>query len=354
MGAGGKERRLVELLLALKSMADIEFELVVMSNDIHYSDLSDSGIIIHKIIRGRKKDFSAFRKFYIHIKKYRPDIVHCWDSMTAIYVALPCLLLDCKLVNGMVIDTPARRRVFNKHFIRAKLTFPFSKVVVGNSMAGLDGYKVPVKKRVLIPNGFNFKRISNLKNEEAVRRDLGISTRFIVGMVAAYSELKDYPTYYNAALHVLDKRNDVTFLAVGADTDSMESFRLIDKKNINNFRLLGKQSDIESLVNAMDIGILSTFSEGLSNAILEYMALGKPVIATYGGGTDEIVDNNNSGFLIHQSSPEEMADKIELLLNEPGLRQSMGLKGRERVKNGFTIELMVDKYLNLYSGLLDN
>jgi glycosyltransferase involved in cell wall biosynthesis len=354
LGAGGKERRLVELLLALKSMADIQFELVVMSNDIHYKDLEGSGIIIRKIIRSRRKDVSVFRKFYVLIKEYEPDIVHCWDSMTAIYVALPCLLLDCKLVNGMVIDTPARRRVFNKHFIRAKLTFPFSKVVVGNSMAGLVSYQVPAKKRVLIPNGFNFERISDLKNEETIRKDLGVTTRYIVGMVAAYSKLKDYTTFYNAAQQILDKRNDVTFLAVGADTDSTESFRQIDKKHLDNFRLLGKQSNVESLINAMDIGILSTFSEGLSNAVLEYMALGKPVIATYGGGTGEIVDNNNSGFLIQQSNPEEMAGKIELLLNEPDLRHTMGVKGRERVKDGFTIELMVNKYLSLYSGLLSN
>ncbi|MRS03581.1 glycosyltransferase, partial [bacterium] len=321
LGAGGKERRLVELLLALKSMADIEFELVVMSNDIHYGDLTDSGIIIRKIIRKRKKDVSVFRRFYVHIKKYGPDIVHCWDSMTAIYVALPCLLLGCKLVNGMVIDAPRKQRIFNKHFVRAKLTFPFSEVVVGNSRAGLEGYKVPVKKRALIRNGFNFKRISNLKNKDDVRRDLGVSTIFIVGMVAAYSKLKDYTTYFNAAQRVLDKRNDVTFIAVGADTDSREALQHIDKKHADNFRLLGKQSDVESLVNAMDIGILSTFSEGLSNAILEYMALGKPVIATCGGGTSEIVDNNNSGFLIHQSSPDEMAEKIDLLLNESGIRQ---------------------------------
>jgi glycosyltransferase involved in cell wall biosynthesis len=61
------------------------------------------------------------------------------------------------------------------------------------------------------------------------------------------------------------------------------------------------------------IFVLSTFSEGISNSVLEYMALGKPVIATSGGGTGELVLDNTTGYLIRQSDPEELAEKMELL-----------------------------------------
>ena len=72
--------------------------------------------------------------------------------------------------------------------------------------------------------------------------------------------------------------------------------------------MLGIRSGIESLISAMDICVLSTFTEGISNSILEYMALEKPVIATAGGGTNEIVIDNKTGFLIKQSNPEELAE----------------------------------------------
>ena len=98
----------------------------------------------------------------------------------------------------------------------------------------------------------------------------------------------------------------------------------------------------------MDICVLSTFTEGVSNSILEYMALEKPVIATSGGGTNEIVKDNQSGFLISVSDPWKLAEKAELLLNDNDLRRSMGLAGKEIVRQDFSIDTMVDKYISIY------
>jgi glycosyltransferase involved in cell wall biosynthesis len=349
LGSGGKERRLTELLKALGSRQEINFELVVMSEEIHYREILDLGINIHKIIRRTKKDFSVFGRFYKIIKDYKPEIVHSWDSMTAFYVAPLSRLLSFKLINGMVIDSPVRQNIFNKHWVRAKLTFPFSHVVVGNSQAGLNAYRAPVARSIVIHNGFNFDRIKELEEKIIIRQELNIITDYTVGMVASFWEQKDYPTYFSAAQLLLKKRRDVTFLAIGNNTDSVESKKLVEQKNSENFRLLGKKTRIESYINVMDICILSTFTEGLSNAILEYMAMGKPVIATRGGGTDEIVRVNKTGFLVNPSSPVELAEKMEILLNDTALRQSMGLAGTERILAEFTIDHMVKEYLEIYA-----
>ena len=77
-------------------------------------------------------------------------------------------------------------------------------------------------------------------------------------MVAAFSEFKDYKTYYSAACIVLTKRHDVTFLAIGNNTDSIDSQKLVDKQFRDDyFRFLGKKSDIESYINMIDVGVLS-------------------------------------------------------------------------------------------------
>ena len=83
----------------IKLKPNIEFELVVMSNEIHYKEVFNWGIKIHYLIRKTKKDLSVFNKFYKICKQYNPDIVHCWDSMTAIYTIPACKLLNIKLVN---------------------------------------------------------------------------------------------------------------------------------------------------------------------------------------------------------------------------------------------------------------
>lgn len=354
MTAGGKERRLMELMKALKPKPDIEFELALMTRDVHYKEVFDLGINIHYLIRKTKKDISVFYKFYKLCRDFRPHIVHCWDTMTAVYIAPVCKLLHIRMVNGMIVDAPGRHDIFFKPWLRARLTFPLSDLIIGNSKAGLDAYKAPAGKSIVIYNGFNFDRTNKIISSEEIRRQLNINTRFIVGMVATFSDLKDYPTYYKAARLLLEKRKDITFIAIGKDTDSISSRNLINDDKEAWFRLLGKKSDIESFINTMDIGVLSTFTEGISNSILEYMAMGKPVVATRGGGTSEIVEDHKTGLLVSPSSPEELAFMVNRLLDDDELRIGMGISGKERIKKMFSIEEMTGKYVSVYRDLCKN
>jgi len=354
LGSGGKERRLTELLKALKSHQEIDFELVLMSENIHYKEINYLGIKIHKVIRKTKRDISVFKKFYSLIRYHKPDLVHCWDSMTAVYLAPVARLLGCRLINGMVIDVPAGFKIFNNYWIRGRMTFPLSSIVVGNSVAGLKAYGVPADKRVLIYNGFNFSRLENIVPGENMIRELNITTELVVGMIATFWKRKDYPTFYEAAQSLLEKRSDVTFLAIGLNTDSEESLNLVKHEYQSYFRFLGTKTNIESYINIMDIGVLTTFTEGISNAILEYMALGKPVVATDGGGTPEIVQDGITGYLIGTSDPVQLTSKIEILLNDPSLRERMGTAGRERVREHFSINRMVDEYIKLYKRIPEN
>jgi glycosyltransferase involved in cell wall biosynthesis len=171
-------------------------------------------------------------------------------------------------------------------------------------------------------------------------------------MVANFRNHKDYPTYFSAAHLLLDKGKDITFLAIGTDTDSLYCRNLIKKANLDHFRLIGKKTGVESFINVMDVCVLSTFTEGISNSILEYMALGKPVVATRGGGTVELVKENETGFLVDQHNPRELAGKIEILLEDPFLQERMGNAGKDRIKSEFSIEQMVQSYLNLYLMLI--
>ena len=166
--AGGKERRLTELMKILKLNEDIQFEVVVMSEDIHYKEILDLGINIHYIKRKTKKDIATFYIFYKLCKTYKPNIVHCWDSMTAVYALPTCKLLNIRLVNGMITSSPGQLNIFNKVWWRAKLTFPFSDTIIGNSRAGLAVYKAPENKSICIHNGFNFERTNDIINKEII------------------------------------------------------------------------------------------------------------------------------------------------------------------------------------------
>lgn len=350
--AGGKERQALELMKGLVAVPGNQLELVVMTNDIHYKEIFDLGIKIHFILRKTKRDFSVFRKFYRICKDFQPDIVQCWDSMTAVYVLPAVKLLRLHLVNAMIQDAPAQQSLKNKVMLRGKLTFPFSDAVVGNSLAGLRAYAAPARKSVCIYNGYDSRRTQELRDPVVLRKELNIETPLVAGMVATFSFFKDYPCYFKAAALILEKRKDITFLAIGDHTDSAEAKKLIPASLANNFRLMGRRTNIESWVNMMDVCVLSTFTEGISNSILEYMAMEKPVVATDGGGTNELVEEGKNGFMVRTSDATQLAGKISFLLDHPETGKEMGRNGRQKVLDVFSNEKMINTFIQLYESVL--
>ena len=109
-------------------------------------------------------------------------------------------------------------------------------------------------------------------------------------------------------------------------------------------------------MHAFDIGVLLNntkgHGEGISNAIMEYMAAGLPVIATDAGGTPELVKDKISGFLVPAFDPEIVVGKINYLLKNEQIRKEMGQKGRKIIEAEFNLGKMVSSYLNLYQNLL--
>ncbi len=349
--AGGKERRIVELLKTLAQQG-IACEIVVMSRDIEYPLIYQLGIPIHFMTYKIKKDPSPLWRFYKLCRSVKPDIVHSWSPMCT-YYALPTVkLLGIKLITNQIVNSPGYIKPFSKNWFGNNITFPFVDLIVANSKAGLRDYHPPVHKSLCIHNGFDFTRTSNLKGIDSIRKKFEIQTPFVVGMVASMGASKDYKSYFLAAEMILKKRQDVTFLAVGDGPELPHLHASIQDVNHPFIKFLGKQTQVEEIMNICDIGVLSTYTEGISNAILEFMALGKPVIATNGGGTNEIISDQETGFLAPQKSPQFIADKIEFLLDNPNQIKEMGMKGKKKVESEFSLEQMNQEFISIYKQVI--
>lgn len=347
LGSGGKERQCVELVKGLAAHKDITIQVVMMSEEVHYSDIYDLGVDVVSLIRKGKYDFSIFFKLYKLCKIFRPHIIHSWSAMTSVYAIPVAKMLGIRLVNGIIRDASLHGK-FNKSFLIPKLTFPFSDVIVANSAAGLAVYKVPKQRGLCIYNGFDFERIENLQSETGVRKALNIQTKKVVGMVASFSRFKDYETFIEAAKIVLRKRNDVTFLAIGDGPILEKAKRSVSPNLQQRVVFPGRLEHVESVVNVFHVGVLSTHSEGISNSIMEYMALGKPVVATDSGGNNALVVEGKTGFLVPTSDADQMAHRIEQLLKDNELARLMGAEGKQRIAKEFSPEKMTKNFLSLY------
>jgi glycosyltransferase involved in cell wall biosynthesis len=345
LSEGGKERRLVELIKSLVKKENISIKLILLTSILNFQEVKELGIEIKIIKRRIKKDPSVFFKIFSECRNFKPDIINTWGLMPAVYAVPASKILKIKLVNSMIVNAPESLDFHTKIF--SSLVFPFSDVIASNSSAGLKSYNVKGKS-IVIYNGFDFSRISNLKNIDEIRKELGVKTNYVAGMVAGFRKHKDYDTMITAANAIIKERGDITFVLVG-DGPYLEDCR---KRSLSGrIVFTGRRSDVESIMSICDIGILSTFTEGISNSILEFMALGKPVIATDGGGTKEIVTEGSTGFLIPQRSPLILADRIKILLDDQDLRKKLGAKSMERIINDFSMKTMTDKYYNLFKDI---
>jgi glycosyltransferase involved in cell wall biosynthesis len=118
-----------------------------------------------------------------------------------------------------------------------------------------------------------------------------------------------------------------------------------------NIDFLGYREDIPQLLQAMDIFILPSLSEGTPLSILEAMASLKPVVATDVGGLSEIIENGETGFLVPSKDPGSLAAKILLVLENRDLAEKMAAAARKKVVCEYDLSIMVRKYVDLYEGM---
>lgn len=351
---GGKERRSVELIRYLKDQpAEYEIELVLTEKEIYYEDVLKTGIRITILERkGLKYDPRLFLGFLRVCRRFKPDLIHTFGKMATFYAIPSKILCGLPMVANLISDTIRSYRNFSKYRYILLINTFFSNAVLSNSRAGLEIYGVKPPKGRVIYNGVRLSRFLNDFDHDEVRDEFGIKTTFTVIMVATFSDFKDYDLFVDVARTVGQRRSDVTFIAVG-DGPEFERIRSrIENEGTDNVVLAGRRRDVERIISASDIGLLCTKSEGMSNSIIEYMALGKPVIATdMKGGTRELIQEGITGYCMERNAVR-VADAIEKLLDDPEKRISMGEKGRKRIESGFSIARMGEEFTSLYHQVL--
>ena len=354
LNAGGRERQLVELIKGIESTSIFQSAIFVLSKStIHYADVFGTKVAIRFFERKAKKDPLILWSLYKELKNMRPHIVHTWSSMSSVYLLPLSKILGIKTVNGMIRGAKRHLKFPDERWIRSKITFPFSDRIVTNSKAGMKCFNTPLKKSRYIYNGFDFKRIINLPSKSFLKRKFGLETTFVVGMVASFSKYKDYDTYISAAIKLSCSDLDITFVTIGSGS-MIESYKekVANSGLSNKILFLGARNDVESIVKTFDIGVLCTNTkhgeEGISNVIMEYMALKKPVIATNCGGNCELVQHGVTGYLIEEFTSDELVRIICELLDNIEDSKKMGMMGREIIEEKFSINKMLDKYCDLY------
>ena len=114
----------------------------------------------------------------------------------------------------------------------------------------------------------------------------------------------------------------------------------------------GFRSDVGAFYKAADLYVMCSIAEGLGTAVLDALALGKPVVATRAGGLPEIIEDGKTGRLVAPADPRALAEGIIELLTDSDLAKAMASAGPARVQQFFSIDAMVDKNIEVYKKIL--
>ncbi|HLP72159.1 MAG TPA: glycosyltransferase family 4 protein [Bacteroidales bacterium] len=351
--AGGKERRSVELMRYLINQPErYEINLVLTEDQIHYEEVRDIGVDITVLKRkGLKYDPSLFLRFMKVCRSFRPDLIHAWGKMATFYAIPSKVIFGIPLVSSLIADSSRSYGSFSGYAALLRTNLLFSDIILSNSYAGLESYRIRSPKSRVIYNGVRLSRFNSSSAADQTRKELGVTTKYMVVMVASFSSFKDYDLFVDVASGMLNKRKDLSFVAVGDGPDFGRITERIKSGKISNIILAGRRRDVENIVAAADIGLLCTKKEGISNSIIEYMALGKPVIATdTEGGSRELIIDGETGYCTGRDR-YEVIRLIEKLLNDKELASRMGARGKERIEQYFSIEKMGAEFNDLYRKL---
>ena len=179
----------------------------------------------------------------------------------------------------------------------------------------------------------------------------------VVGTVGRLAEVKDQKTLLRAVHLLLNRqpelRDRVRLVLIGDGPLFAELQRLTAELGIDDLVWMpGDRSDIPELLRLLDIFVLPSLAEGISNTVLEAMATGLPVIATRTGGNPELVEDGRNGYLVPVADPAALADTLAKMITDTSATRHMGAEGRRFVDETFNWDRTVQQYLSIYDEVL--
>ena len=187
-----------------------------------------------------------------------------------------------------------------------------------------------------------------------LRLEMGILPgRVVIGSVGRIVPIKDHRTLLRAGEALLRSGKDVHLLIVGSGPElpNLQAQVNASPELAGRTLLLGSSDRVPDLLSCLDVFVLPSISEGMSNTMLEAMATGLPLVVTRAGGNVELLDHGRTGYLFNPGDAEALTCILTSLVDDTSLRQRFGQAAREYAIRHFSLSTMVQRYRDLYLGL---
>lgn len=352
----GAEKILFTLAQGLRGDFEIKVACLSAQRGAVGDWLTELGIPVFYVDMASKWQFWKFLKFYRYLKKEKFQLLHTHlfhanllGRILGTWARIPAIISTVHIVE---------RRFRPWHFWLESRTHSLIRYEVCVSQAVFDFMqqktKIPVHKLKKIWNGIDLLPFQNAVQQVFSRQEiLKHPKRWVLGSVGHLREQKGY-RYLIEAMAILQARlpNQIDLILVGDGEERERLERDVCEKRLEHVvHFLGYRSDIPTCLRCLDLFVLPSIYEGFGLVVIEAMACQVPVLATEVDSLPELIQENETGFLVPPKNAQALADRIEELLEQPDLRQKV-IKKASSWAEEFRPERMVEEYRALYYDIL--
>tara|TARA_R110001592_G_scaffold246427_1_gene508239 strand:+ start:63382 stop:64551 length:1170 start_codon:yes stop_codon:yes gene_type:complete len=370
LGTGGLENGLVNIIN--RTPADRYRHVIICLTDAtdFAKRITAPDVEVIQLHKKPGQDWGLYFRLLKTLFSLRPDIVHTRNLASLEMQALTLLLPGVKRVHGEhgrdIYDLDGTNKKYNA--LRKVLRlFIHQYIAVSKDLESWlrDTINVPQQKLRQIYNGVDSEKFhpGTLDAKNALRGQItppGFlpDNSIVVGSVGRIAEVKNHKLLVDGVKSLIDNRpelkNNLRLVLVGGGPLSESLQAHIAEQGLSDLVwMAGDRNDIPQLMQLMDIFVLPSLAEGISNTVLEAMATKLPVIATNVGGNPELISEGENGCLVTVGDVEGLATAIGELVDHSDDRTLMGQNGLNRVSSTFNWPKTVNEYLNVYDDLLD-
>ena len=351
--AGGAERHLLELWRRI-DRERFEVEIAAFAIEGQFTrDVEALGWPIHDLQVGgtvyAPSGIRGFARLIHRVSSFRPDVIQGYLFGPNLFAALAgrACRVPVVVVSKRNIDAFEKPR----QVAAQRLAHRLATHVVAVSEAVADSavaLGVARERITVIPNGVDVERFAAATREPSLANGAPV-----VGSVGCLAARKDYRTLLDA-LALVDRRGTrfrVVLVGDGKERGALE--RQAEELGLaERVRFVGERPDVERWLPGMDVFVLSSREEGIPNALLEAMAAARPSVATAVGGTPEVLEDGETGWLVPPSDPEALADALEAALTRPEEAARRGAAAQRATRERMSIDVMAARHERFYAAAL--
>ena len=360
LGIGGLENGLVNIVNKLPEDA-YRHAIICLADSTEFSQrIKRQDVVVYQLHKQPGQDWASFYKVYRLLKALRPAIVHT-RNLAAIEYQVCALLAgvpyriqgehgwDVFDPDGSNVKYQMLRRVLGKIIHRF---IPLSQHLQDYL---LQRVKIPASKITRICNGVDtnsfYPRSDSRQAPDGC--PLQLQQKLVIGTVGRMHGVKDQLTLVKAFIDACQKSPElaqqVCLFLIGDGPLREEALNLLIAAKLDDkVWSPGERDDISQILRSLDIFVLPSKAEGISNTILEAMASGLPVVATRVGGNPELVLDGQTGCLVEKEDVDGMSLALRDLVADDNKRLQFGAAGLQRIQAEFSIDSMVDRYRQVY------